>query len=156
MRDNHLGMPEILKAYERDAFYFGAVRIVVAKEPVSFEFGVDQAGCLALRKILRTRAFSDMPGIEYRYFFAGPLGYGRRENNEAPVTFDVRIEQGNDAGNFEFLGPTSLVSNLIWFTKLRDLREAGQLKRRLNSSLRYAFTISRSAASRLSTSSIVL
>ncbi len=70
-----------------------------------------------------------MPGIEYRYFFAGPLGYGRSDNNEAPVKFDVRIEQGNDASKFEFLGPTSLISNLIWFTKLRDLGEAGQLKR---------------------------
>ena len=129
MRDNHVGMPEILKAYERNGFYFGAVRIVVAEETAAFEFGVDQAGYLALRKILHTRPFSDMPGIEYRYFFAGPLGYGRRENNEAPVTFDVRIEQGNDAGKFEFLGPTSLVSNLIWFTKPRDLGEAGQLKR---------------------------
>jgi hypothetical protein len=129
MRDNHLGMPEILKAYERGGFYFGAVRIVLAKETTAFEFGVDHAGYLAVRKILHTRPFSDMPGIEYRYFFAGPLGYGRRENNEAPVTFDVRIEQGNDAGKFEFLGPTSLVSNLIWFTKPRDLGEAGQLKR---------------------------
>ncbi len=54
MRDNHVGMPETLKAYERDGFYFGAVRIVVAKETAAFEFGVDQAGYLALRKILHT------------------------------------------------------------------------------------------------------
>jgi hypothetical protein len=129
MRDNHVGMPEILRTYERDGFYFGAVRIAVAKENAAFEFGVDHAGYLALRKILHTRPFSDIPGIEYRYFFAGPLGYGRRDNNEAPLKFDVRIEQGNDASKLKFLGPTSMVSNLIWFMKLRDPGEAGQLKR---------------------------
>jgi hypothetical protein len=129
MRDNHLGMPEILNAYERDSFCFAVVQIVLAQETAAFEFGVDRAGYLSLRKILHARPFSDMPGIEYRYFFAGPLGYGKRVNNEAPVNFDVRIEQGNDARKFRFLGPTSLVSNLIWFMELRDLGEAGQLKR---------------------------
>jgi hypothetical protein len=129
MRDSHVGMPEILKAYERDGFYFGAVRVIVANETAAFEFGVDREGYSALRKILQTRPFSDLPGIDYRYFYSGPHGYGRRETNDAPVTFDVRIEQGNDARQLRFLGPTSLVSSLIWFMKLPDLGEAGQLKR---------------------------
>ena len=84
MRD-HVGMPEILKGYERDGLYFGAARIVVAKEAAAFEFGIDQAGYLALRKVLQTRPFSDIPGIEYRYFFAGPLGYGRRDTPSATI-----------------------------------------------------------------------
>ena len=53
MRDSHVGMPEILKAYERDGFYFGAVRIVVARAPGS------RAGFCAL-----TWAYSQ---IEWRH-----------------------------------------------------------------------------------------
>src|ERR1700690_212518 len=129
MRGTHDGMPEILKAYQRGEFYFGVVRIDVSDGTAVFEFGVDYAGYIALRKVLQTRPFSNMPGIEYRYFYAGPLGYGRRDKNEAPVTYDVRIEQGEDAKRFEFEGPTSLVSNLIWFMGLKNLNEESQLKR---------------------------
>jgi hypothetical protein len=129
MRGTHDGMPEILNAYQRGEFYFGVVRIVVSDETAVFEFGVDYTGYIALRKVLQTRPFSNMQGIEYRYFYAGPLGYGTRDKNEAPVTYDVRIEQGEDASGFEFEGPVSLVSNLIWFKGLKNLNEASQLKR---------------------------
>ena len=127
MRDNHLGMPEILNAYERDGFHFGVVRIVVYEETAAFEFGVDQAGYRALRKVLQKHPFSNLPGIEYRYFFTG--GYGRKKLGEEPVVFYIRIEQGIDAGKFEFEGPTTLVSNLRWFQSLKDLRDTSALKR---------------------------
>jgi hypothetical protein len=127
MRDNHLGMPEILNAYERDGFYFGVVRIAVSEETAAFEFGVDYSGYLALRRVLQKHPFSDLPGIEYRYFFAG--SYGRKKRREEPVTFDIRIEQGDDARKFKFDGPTTLVSNLRWFESLKDLRDTSALKR---------------------------
>jgi hypothetical protein len=127
MRDNHLGMPEILNAYERDGFYFGVVRIVVSEEKAAFEFGVDEAGFKALRKVLQKQPFSNLPGIEYRYFFTGE--YGRRKLGEEPVIFYIRIEQGIDASKFEFDGPTTLVSNLRWFESLKDLSDASALKR---------------------------
>ncbi len=126
-RGTHLGMPEILKAYERDGFYFGVVRIVLSGGTAAFEFGMDRAGYSALRRIFQTRPFSNMPGIEYRYFFTGT--YGSRKKGEEPVTFEIRIEQGVNATSREFDGPTSLVSNLRWFMKLKDLRDASQLKR---------------------------
>lgn len=129
MRDTHDGMPEILNSYQRGEFYFGVVRIVVSDDTAAFEFGVDYAGYIALRKVLQTRPFSNIPGIEYRYFYAGPSGYLRRDKNEAPVTYDVRIEQGEDARKCAFRGPTSLVSNLIWFMGLKNLNETSQLKR---------------------------
>jgi hypothetical protein len=45
------------------------------------------------------------------------------------VVFYIRIEQGIDAGKFEFEGPTTLVSNLRWFQSLKDLRDTSALKR---------------------------
>ena len=127
MRGSHLGMPEILNAYERDGFYFGVVRIVVSKETAAFEFGVNQAGYNALRRVLQTHPFSNLPGIEYRYFFTGD--YDRKKPGEEPVTFYIRIEQGSDASKFKFEGPTILGWNLRWFMQLRDLRDVGPLKR---------------------------
>ena len=68
-----------------------------------------------------------MPGIEYRYFFTG--SYGRKKPAEERATFMVRIEQGDNATSSEFDGPTTLVSNLRWFMKLKDLSDVGPLKR---------------------------
>jgi hypothetical protein len=127
MRGTHFGMPEILKAYERDGSYFGVVRIMVSEETAAFEFGLDRAGYGALRRVLQTRPFSNMPGIEYRYFFTG--SYGRKKLGEEPVTLTIRIEQGNDATSVEVDGPTTLASNLRWFMELKDLRDVGPLKR---------------------------
>jgi hypothetical protein len=129
MRDTHLGMPGILNACERDGFYFGVVRIVVAEETATFEFGVEHIGYTALRKVLQMHPFSNLPGIEHRYFFTG--GHSRKKPGEGPVEFWIRIEQGNDARKFEFEGPITLVSNLLWFQSLTDLRQASALKRLL-------------------------
>ncbi len=46
------------------------------------------------------------------------------------VTFSVRIEQGVNGKSFEnFHGPTSLVSNLLWFQSLKDFQDTAALKR---------------------------
>jgi hypothetical protein len=126
-RGTNLGMPEILKAYERDGFFFAVVRIVVSGETAAFEFGVDLQGYKALRKVLQTRPFANMPGIQYQYFFTG--SYGRKKLGEEPVIFDIRIEQGRDATTKEFEGSTTLVSNLRWFESLKDLQDTSALKR---------------------------
>jgi hypothetical protein len=69
MRDNHDGYPELLDAYERDGFYFGAVRVTVAGEVAAFEFGVEQRGCVSLKQILHTLPFD--PLGKHRHFFKG-------------------------------------------------------------------------------------
>jgi hypothetical protein len=43
MRDNHDGYPELLN-YERGGLYFGAVRLIIAGEVATFEFGLDKRG----------------------------------------------------------------------------------------------------------------
>jgi len=126
MRDNHDGYPELLDAYERDGFYFGAVRVTVDGEAVAFEFGVEQRGYVSLKRFLQTRPFD--PLGKHRYFFKG--NFSKREPDSDTVRFGVRIEQGENGKSFEnFSGPVSLVSNLLWFQSLKDLQNTTALKR---------------------------
>jgi hypothetical protein len=126
VRDNHQGYPEILRAYERNGLYFGVVRIELAHEAASFEFGVERTRYTALNRILQFRPFDQMPGVTYRYFFAGT--YARRSGEE-PVSIPIRVEQSGSSKKFEFDCPMSLASNLLWFASLSDLNQAAQLKR---------------------------
>lgn len=119
-------MPEIVEAYERGTEYFGAVRVQLANEPSTFEFGVGFEGYKALRHILQSRPLGEMPGVAHRFFFTG--SYSRRIWGLDPVTFRVRVEIGKNAKTFDFDGPTSLVNNLVWFAELRTLESAKHLK----------------------------
>lgn len=101
-------------------FYFGVVRVQTSSETAAFEFGVAREGYLALRRILESRPFGSMPGVQHSFYFAGD--YGRD-------SIGVRIEQGVNGKKLSFDCPTSLVSNLLWFFRMKDLREAEALKR---------------------------
>jgi hypothetical protein len=126
MRDNHRGCPELLDAYERDGFYFGAVRLTVASEVAVFEFGVEQRGYLALKRILQTRPFDSLG--KHKYFFTGT--FSKRELDSDAVRFAIHIAQDANHQTFrDFEGPISLVSNLLWFQSLKHLRDAAALKR---------------------------
>jgi hypothetical protein len=127
MRDNHEGYPELLDAYEREGSYFGAIRVVVAGEVAAFEFGLDDRGYRSLKRVLRSRPFE--PRGQYRYFFRG--NFSKREATSDTVTFGVRVEEGRNGKGFNFEGPTSLVSNLLWFQSLKDLQATASLKRLL-------------------------
>jgi len=127
MRDNHQGYPEIVAVNERDDSYFGVVRLTLPSDSAAFEFGVDRQGYGALKRILQTRPFDQMPACPYRYFFTGNCS--RKAKNAEPVTIVVRVEQGTKSKNFDFDCPTSLASNLRWFFALKDLNEAAALKR---------------------------
>jgi len=127
MRDNSIGMPEIVDAYERDSFFFGAIGIAFESGVIVFEFGVDRAGFNSLRRVLESHPLGKMPGQTHRYFFAG--GYSRELDGTGPVTFSVRIESDGEGKKFEFEGPLSLVSNLLWFSGLKSAEEASSLRR---------------------------
>jgi hypothetical protein len=120
LRDNADGMLEILRAYERDGLYYGVVRVGTPQETAALEFGVSHEGYLALRKILQTRPFGSMPGVPHSFYFAGD--YGRDE-------IGVRIEEGSNGRKLRFPCPTPLISNLLWFYRMRDLSEAAALNR---------------------------
>jgi hypothetical protein len=125
MRDNHDGYPELLDAYEREGSYFGAVRVIVTGEVAAFEFGLDECGYRSLKRVFQSHPFE--PRGQYRYFFRG--SFRKREASSDTVTFSVRIEEGANSKGFDFDGPASLVSNLLWFQSLKDLQPAASLKR---------------------------
>ena len=102
---------------KREGSYFGAVRVIVGGEAAAFEFGVDKLGYSSLRRVLQSRPFD--PRGQYRYFFRG--NFGKRESDSDTVRFGVHIEQGANVKSFDFDGPTSLVSNLLWFQPLKHL-----------------------------------
>lgn len=124
MRDNHSGYPELLDAFERDGLYFGIVRVTVAGETAAFEFGIEQRGYAALKRILQSHPFD--PLGKYRYFFAASY---RRGPGSDTVVLKVRIEQGTNGKGFAFDGPISLGANLIWFQSLKDFQDTAALKR---------------------------
>jgi hypothetical protein len=125
MRDSHDGYPELLDAYQREGSYFGAVRVIVAGEAAAFEFGVDERGYFSLKRVLQSRPFE--PRGQYRYFFRG--NFSKRETASDTVRFSVHIEEGANGKGFDFAGPVSLVSNLLWFQSLKDLQATASLKR---------------------------
>jgi hypothetical protein len=113
-------MLEIVSACERDGFYFGVVRVQIPSETAAFEFGVTHEGYLALRRILECRPFGSMPGVPHSFYFAGDHGRD---------TIGVRIEEGMNGRKLSFDCPTPLVSNLLWFYRMKDLQEAAALRR---------------------------
>jgi len=127
VRDNSVGMPEIIEAHERGGERFGVIRVSLSGESATLEFGVEEAGYKALKRILESRPFAETPGIPHRYFFAGSASRVRVDSHRC--RFSVRIESGRDAKSIEFEGPTSLVANLMWFAGLKAFNEASALRR---------------------------
>ncbi len=124
MRDTHEGMPEIVDAFEKDGQYFGIVGIELGDTSRQFQFGVSLDGYRALRKILQLRPFDSMPGVKQKYFFA--RSYGKIPGSSDYRT-DVRVEQGRDGKKTEVRVPKDLLSNLVWFSEIKDFSEAAHL-----------------------------
>ena len=117
-------MPEIVDAFEKEGQYFGIVGIEVLSEARQFQFGISSNGYRALRKILQLRPFDTMPGLKQRYFFAGSYG---RIPASSEFTTEVRVEQNRQGKKVEVRVPKDLLSNLVWFSKIRDFAEAAHL-----------------------------
>ncbi len=124
MRDNHEGMPEIIDALEKGDNYLGIVEIEIDSIYKKFQFGVTRNSYLALKRILQIRPFDMMPGIKYRYFFAGSY-YKIQDSSDCGM--DVRVEQDKAATKKEVIVPKDLLANLIWFSKLKNFDEAAHL-----------------------------
>ncbi len=124
MRDNHTRMPEIIDAFEKNRIYSGIVEIEIDNVYKKFEFGVTYNSYLLLKRILQIRPFDMMPGIKYRYFFAGGC---RRNADDSDCIMDIRIEQDKNAKQVNMSVPKDLLANLIWFSQLKSFEEASHL-----------------------------
>jgi len=90
MRDRDPHAPEILRVGNEPAGDFAEVALTRGGEIGRFRFSVSTAGKAVVQRILATRPFDAMPGLTYRYFYAGQGGQG------SPVRhlLYVRVEQG--------------------------------------------------------------
>jgi hypothetical protein len=124
MRDRDPADPEILQAGDTPAGPFVEVAVQRGGETGRFRFGVSAAGRALVQRVLGTRPFDAMPGVPYRYFYAGQGGYG------APIThlLYVRVELGRDARTIEFESPADVVGALEWFRRLPSLSAAAHLR----------------------------
>jgi len=120
-------MPEIIDAFERGAQYFGVVAIERNSVTKQFEFGVSLDGYRALRKVLQLRPFDSMPGTKQRYFFAGRYG-----KVSGPLEYEtaIRVEQNRNGKLVDARMPKDLLSNLVWFSEIKDFSEASHLVER--------------------------
>ena len=125
MRDNHQGMPEILEVYNRDGLFYGVIAITLSTERQQFEFGLPQADYKALKRILESRPFDQLPGLKYRYFVSSATTLTPEKNL---VEISIRVEQGRNVGHLIYEVPISLAANLLWFAHLKDFSMASHLK----------------------------
>ena len=119
MRDSHKGMPELMEAYERNGHFFGIVRIEIGETAHAVEFGLTPSGFRAMKAILSLRPFDRMPGLSYRYFFAGKYGKG---------VVAIRVELGKVSKQLDVNTPQELVANLLWFASVDDPAELVHLR----------------------------
>src|SRR5690242_7539115 len=124
MRDRDPLAPELLSAGREDRGSFGEVALDRGGNRGRFRFAVTPAALPVLQRILASRPFDAMPGVEYRYFYAGQSG------SMTPVQHSllIRVEQGTNAKTLEFDAPRDLVGVLAWFRGLEQLSEAEHLR----------------------------
>ena len=116
-------MPEIADAFERDGQYFGVVGIQLAGTSRQFQFGVSHAGYRALKRVLQLRPFDSMPGLKQKYYFASHS----MTAGSSDYTAHVRVEQNRESKQIGVRVPKDLLSNLIWFSQIKDFAEAAHL-----------------------------
>jgi hypothetical protein len=117
--------PELIRAEHEGTSDFAEVALARSGEAANFRFDLSADGRALLQRVLGTRPFATIPGLVYRYFYAGQGGRGA-----APVThlLYVRIEQGRDARTIEFESPADVVGALEWFRQLPSLAAAAHLR----------------------------
>ncbi len=124
MRDNHKGMPEIIDALEKDGHYFGIIEIEINDVRKKLQFGVLRNSYLSLKRILQLRPFDMMPGLKYRYFFAGSY---HKISDSSDCGIYIRVEQDKNAMQKDVRVPKDSLANLIWFSELKSFDKAAHL-----------------------------
>lgn len=97
MRDNHEGMPEFVNAIEKEGAYFGVIAAIEGEREKRFQFGLSLQGYRAPRRVLQDRPFDLMPGLRYRYFYAG----SSKRHPEHRYTMSVRLDSLAEAEHLE-------------------------------------------------------
>ena len=97
---------------------------VVGYQSKRYQFGVKKLGYLALKRALQVRTFDMMPGLAYRYFYAG----SQKAAPDERYWMEVRVELARDATKVRLDIPRELHANLLWMQRLDNLAEAAHLE----------------------------
>ena len=125
MPDSHKGLPEIITAFERGGQFFGVVSISIAGLKKKYEFDIDEASYLAIKRLVVMKPFGRKRGIKYHYYYAP----GAEWSDGASKTYcQVRIEREYEGKEFEIEAPESLTGRLGQFLRVKDWKELSHLR----------------------------
>ncbi len=125
MSNLHKSRPEIYGAFEKNGHYFGIVSFLIAGVKKEYEFEVDEASYLALKRLRNMKPYGRKRELKYHYYFS-PGG----ERSETGKTYcQVRIERENQGKEFEIEAPETLIATLTQFSQVKDFKELSHLKK---------------------------
>jgi hypothetical protein len=125
MPDSHKGLPEIITAFERGGRYLGVVSISIAGVKKKYEFEIDEASYLAIKRLTNLKPYGRKRGLKYHYYYAP----GLERTDEASRTYcQMRIERESQGKEFEIEAPESLIANLRQFLQIKDWKAISHLK----------------------------
>jgi hypothetical protein len=125
MSHPHKGLPEIISAFEKKGQYFGIVSLAISGVKKKYEFEVDEASYLAIKRLVSMKPYGRKRELKYHYYFAP----GAERTDEASRTFcQVRIEREDQGKEFEIEAPEALIAELTRFNQVKDLKELSHLR----------------------------
>ncbi|MDA0206208.1 MAG: hypothetical protein O3A53_06390 [Acidobacteria bacterium] len=112
-------MPELIDAYERQGHFYGTVQLRLNAVAPLVEFGLTPGSYRAMKKILSLRPFDAIPGLSYRFFFAGAA---RKD------LIRIRVELDRKSKQLEAAVPPELSANLEWLISVDDPKALSHLR----------------------------
>jgi len=125
MRDTNQNMIELLDVSKENNVFSSLIRHQIHEELYKLRFGILVSDYGRLKQILEFRPFENTGVAPYRYFFA--TSYRNDSDNEDLAFISVRVEQLARHKQFEFNLSKKYISNLLWFSQLKDSKEVENL-----------------------------
>lgn len=125
MRDTNENMIELLDVSKENDVYSSLIKHQINGEFCRLRFGILTSDYGRLKRILEFRPFEHTGVSPYQYFFAQSL---RKDSfNEDIVYTDIRVEQLDKHKQFEFQISKKYMSNILWFSQIKDKKEIEHL-----------------------------
>ena len=125
MRDTNENMIELLDVSKENEIYSSLIKHQIKGEFCRLRFGILASDYGRLKRILNFRPFENTGVSPYRYFFA--LSLRKDSSNEDTVHTDIRVEQLEKHKQFEFQISKKYMSNIVWFSQIKDKKEIEHL-----------------------------
>lgn len=125
MRDTNENMIELIDVSKEKEIYSSLIKHQINGEFYKLRFGILTSDYGRLKRILEFRPFENTEVSPYRYFFAQSLR--KDSSNENIVHIDIRVEQLDKHKQYEFQISKKFMSNILWFSEIKDKKEIEHL-----------------------------